>query len=553
MSRPTQIAVSLAFGLILFSPSAVGQVSGGSMTCTTLNGTVTPTVRAEGLTELAGDIVVFCTGGTPVPAGNALPQADFTISLNVPVTSRILGAPGLSEALLIVDEPGSGLPNVPSNQLACATPLTGCPITADSGDPYDGTSGRPNVFQGVVSANTVTFHGIPLQPPGSTTGIGIPPNARVFRITNIRVNARAASLAVSGPASINASVSISPASAIPLSNSSLTIAFVQSGLVYQIRNAADTSALSTVDMSSCAAGSQCGVATLRFQENFATASKIKLQGSAQNVPGTVYNSESGFFDLNWATTNPSIAGAGVADFATRFKADFHGIPAGAQLWVAVAGSSQATLTASEGGPLSPIAATTVIGGFPAAQLTAINGAATAIWEVTGTNSAAIDTFDFPVWVVFPAQSTPSGILTINEALAPDPNDGAFNLDDGSSAQNSSFPVPRFTPFVPSGMVLSPNSGINTGPVVVSLATSGVSQSYPVSVVLRSSGLPDITGGLIYPIPPASSQTIQVSFDLTGAQAGPRDLVVTFLFEQPIRMPSAFSVVRDVCYAHPGHP
>ncbi len=122
------------------------------MTCTTTNGAVTPTVRAEGLTELAGDIVVVCTGGTPVPAGNALPQADFTIFLNVPVTSRILGAPALSEALLIVDEPGSGLTNVPANQLACATPLTGCSITADSGDPYDGTSGRPNVFQGVVSA-----------------------------------------------------------------------------------------------------------------------------------------------------------------------------------------------------------------------------------------------------------------------------------------------------------------------------------------------------------------------------------------------------------------
>ena len=275
-------------------------------------------------------------------------------------------------------------------------------------------------------------------------------------------------------------MSISPASFILLSNSSLTVAFAHSGLVYQIRNAADTSALSTVDMSSCASGSQCGVATLRFQENFATASKIKLQGSAQNVPGAVYNSESGFFDPNWATTNPSIAGAGAADFATRFKADFHGIPAGAQLWVAVAdGSSRSTLTASEGGPLSPISATTVIGGFPAAQLTATNGAATAIWEVTGPNPAQVDTFDFPVWVVFPAQSTPSGILTINEALAPDPDDGAFNINDGSSAQNSSFPVPRFTSIVPSGMAISPNSGINTGQVLVSLTTrSGVSQDKP---------------------------------------------------------------------------
>jgi hypothetical protein len=42
-----------------------------------------------------------------------------------------------------------------------------------------------NVFQGVVSANSVTFFGVPVLPPG-TTGI-----TRTFRFTNIRVNATA--------------------------------------------------------------------------------------------------------------------------------------------------------------------------------------------------------------------------------------------------------------------------------------------------------------------------------------------------------------------------
>src|SRR5437667_7301684 len=68
----------------------------------------TPTVRADGLTELVGDIVLKCTGGIPTPSGQTIPAASLTIVLNTAVTSRLIASSSVnSEALLLIDEPGS--------------------------------------------------------------------------------------------------------------------------------------------------------------------------------------------------------------------------------------------------------------------------------------------------------------------------------------------------------------------------------------------------------------------------------------------------------------
>ena len=79
---------------------------------------------------------------------------------------------------------------------------------------------------------------------------------------------------------------------------------------------------------------------------------IRTQPTPQAIPGTIYNSESGFLNSALAATNPNLATAGLADFATRLKATFQGVPAGAQLWVGLnnigaTSSLSAALTASE--------------------------------------------------------------------------------------------------------------------------------------------------------------------------------------------------------------
>jgi uncharacterized membrane protein len=447
-----------AMAAVVLSANAAGQ---GQFECAS-NTAVTPTLRAEGFTERVGDIVVICTGGVVPVSGSILPQANFTLFLNTAVTSRIQDpANGASEALLVIDEAGATAnePFAPPAQLACGTPETGCSITSNGAEPYDGTPGHPNVFEGIVTGNQVSFFGVPIQPPGNG-------NPRVFRFVNIRVNANGISLGGPTPGQVTASLSIS--SGVLLSNSTLTVGFVQQGLLYQTRDATDTVGLSgAAALSPCTAGTPCRVATPRFRENFGTAFAVQSQLAEQNIPGTIYNSESGFFNTTLAASNPNLATAGVADAGTRFNADFQGLPAGAQLWVGLnpIGSTstlQAVLTTGETGPLSPVASGGLMGGLPAAQLAVTNGSAMAVWEVTACNPALIDSFDFPVWVVFPALSTPSGTLTATGSLAPNPDSGAFTAAAGAAAQGSGFPIPRFvsetTSPGPTAAFLSPSSG-----------------------------------------------------------------------------------------------
>lgn len=90
---------------VMFSVGAV-PLFGQGVVCT-LNAGTPPFVRSSGFSELLGDIVANCQGGTPTPNGGMIPQYDISITLNGPVSSRLLTAGGMLEALLIVDEPNS--------------------------------------------------------------------------------------------------------------------------------------------------------------------------------------------------------------------------------------------------------------------------------------------------------------------------------------------------------------------------------------------------------------------------------------------------------------
>src|SRR5690242_17607268 len=117
----------------LFAGFASAQINGGnsSLTCST-NVSVTPTLRAEGYTEQTGDITLTCTGGAALATGSLIPTVNIQIFLNTAVTSRLLpisnvsGTGNVSEALLLIDEPGSGLtPTVPG--FGPAAPQSVCP------------------------------------------------------------------------------------------------------------------------------------------------------------------------------------------------------------------------------------------------------------------------------------------------------------------------------------------------------------------------------------------------------------------------------------------
>src|SRR5277367_5161060 len=84
----------------------------GSASAQTLNGitcfanAATPQQdRAEGITELVGDLVLSCTGGTATPSGVGVPTVNITVALNTQVTSRLVGGTtNITESILMIND-----------------------------------------------------------------------------------------------------------------------------------------------------------------------------------------------------------------------------------------------------------------------------------------------------------------------------------------------------------------------------------------------------------------------------------------------------------------
>jgi len=462
-------------GLALFAGLASAQViTQGQLTCNP-NVATTPNLRAEGFKELTGDIQITCNGGSVIAVGQQIPAVNITIFYNAPVTSRLFGSAGAggtaSEALLLIDEPGSAVGGFGTTlpQVACATPFNACPAfvgfpvnpvsgaaspTAGMVTAVGGTTPAPNVYQGVVNGNSVTFFGVPILPP-TTTG------SRVFRITDVRINANTLpGGSSSGATPVSTSILISPSNALGIQNAIPPVGFVTAGL--------NASASGVVNETQCNSLSKAAVSTLSFAENFATAFKTRVDalnintagagqfrtvGLTQTIPGKPYNSESG---LVFAGIANGTVLAGLADFGTRLKATFNNIPSGATIFVsvtnvsndslavtppAVPGGSAAnslatgfaqlvsigsteTTSDDSGGVLgiNPIASTTTANGVAVAPVSIVNGTGSAVWEVVNTNPNAVETLKFSVYLTFTANTqlnTPlPGLSTVNLSFAP---------------------------------------------------------------------------------------------------------------------------------------
>jgi len=477
--------------------TASAQATGAPLVCNT-NAGVPPLVRAEGYTELVGDIVLVCSGGNP---GQGL-TANFQLFLNTNITSRLVGS-SFSEALLLVDEPGiprltaagapNGVPtpfclspNVASNTAGLVGASPACnPGTAD----VSYQQGTYTVYRAQQAAATTTqsalvWAGIPIVPPGSNA-------TRTFRITNVRANAAGTGVSTSlVPTQIVAFLSISASQSLALNNPQQVVAFVQPGLQFAVRNcngggSSDANPIprNLVQCTSEPGGdnrlfnnpntdraydAQLG---LRFREGFQTAFKTRIEGTPgtaqyESLPGVVYNTESGFVreSLFNGSGTPLV---GKADAATRVVARFTNVPNGVRLFVStnsitVAGSEADTSTASAvlspsdvnggrgglggGGEVvaTPQLVTLRCGATSAAgaEVLLTNGAGVAVWEVTAANPSAIDTLHFLLSVAF-AANTPNnlpglGASSVSGSFAP-----FYAASTNANQASSTLPIPRF--------------------------------------------------------------------------------------------------------------
>jgi hypothetical protein len=375
----------------VFAAVANAQLTTSTLQCVA-NAGVPPTVRAEGLTELVGDVTLNCTGGQPTQLGATVPASNVTIFLNTNVTSRILSTTSgiWSEAILMIDEPHSTAnPAIPL--LACgdgnapeqANNPGVCTITGtgNGAGVYNGSLNRPNVFQArqgvgaaAATANAVTWSGIPFDAPGTS-------GTRVVRITNVRANAN--QLGTSStlvPTTITMYISVTGSTQLTINNPTQTVAFIQVGLTTSVFNAGNFQQC-TSNNQNVATGSSFGGAVadfvVRLREGFQSSFKRKNWATDnpnsgptplgttypsggdvnQNVPGAVYNTESAFENIGLnadpspnppgqsvnggssvtgTAAFPSIHGlnnAGIANSGTRLMLQFTSVVSGTSVFV----------------------------------------------------------------------------------------------------------------------------------------------------------------------------------------------------------------------------
>ena len=450
---------ALAVIAFMAMPASAQVTSGTPLNCFANSG-VPPVVRAEGYTELVGDLVITCTGGNPA----AVFLANFQLFLNTNITSRLVATgPDTSEALLMIDEPGLARLDAGGNPTTATTPFCVSPNIASNSNQgvavscnptnasqtYQqntytvfraGRGAQPNVTvggQSVGNENLLVWAGIPVVPPGSN-------RQRTFRITNVRANANGLGASQTLiPTQILAYISVFPSGTLPIDNPQQTVGYVQTGMLFDVRTcsggglSSDFPEINFLQCTSTSAqrdffsdplrsGNLPANASLRFREGFQTAFKPQIIGGQEaSIPGVVYNSESGF-------VRPETGIAGVADSGTRLAARFSNVPAGIRLFVsanAAAGTtvgSDAVLVTTDAAGASNIGSPSVTRPLPtppfsqgnltcgtdsraAIEIPIVNGAGTAVWEVTSSNPSTNETFLFTYAVAYrhnPSQDIP---------------------------------------------------------------------------------------------------------------------------------------------------
>jgi len=483
-------AAALLFGL---GSSAYAQNSTNFLCNAT--GANSHVVRAEGVAELVGDMVLNCTGGTITPFNQPIPLTNVQINLNTNVTSRLVGAPGSnhSEAILAIDEPfptNNGGPSPTTalqftgsanTQSACiADGLTNCGINGTgvalnfgANGPYNGTNGATNptlaggnpnstgnhynLFQGIWSPSSlgqITWLGVPIDAPGTAS-------TRVIRVTNIRANICLLTPGTSLlPTQILELIGFNGSQNITINNPQQVVALAEKGLLGSVNPRpafGPPSYQQCNNLNATLLGLPFdGVSdTIEFvgTEGFGAAFKAPVLFNSgtgavvlQNVLGFAYNTESGFYP------GASVAGfdqaghaIGLADVGTEVTFSLNAIPAGVSLFAPNSVNLVDSLGAPTGG-FARLIGTFGVGssfnpgvGTGLSQVTFSGTSASITYEIFADDPNAVESLIVGVKAAFINSSSTipgSGTATVAINFAP-PSTATQGTASGSA------PIPRF--------------------------------------------------------------------------------------------------------------
>jgi hypothetical protein len=213
---------------------AVGR--GQVITCST--SAIERKVRAEGLTELLGDIEAQCTLSRPGSIGAYL-TADVTLCMNTFLTNvrGFRSAPDLTDAVLIVNENHAP----PADSSTLGGPQGNVPVPQyGKGFSVNDRCDPGEALSPVRAPNALKWSGVRIPVPGADAGNGrLFPDPVTLRVTNMRVNANALGIGASGsPALIFAKAfTITDSTGVPGLDPLLALAEVNRGFSVSVRSA----------------------------------------------------------------------------------------------------------------------------------------------------------------------------------------------------------------------------------------------------------------------------------------------------------------------------
>ena len=453
------------FMVLAFTPTANAQQPLGVISCSATP--VTPLVRAEAVSDVAGDIDIVCTNtpGVSEEVELYLPTNLNVLATNTNFTNSLglVGGAAFAqvEAVVVINANNSTKPSATSD-----VPPTG-------GDEPDDRFPGPQF--GILSGDTLlTWNGIQFPVPGAPNdgdftsgdslstcnyftetgeGTGCFPGATTIKIGHIRVNVSG----LASPAQVSVIVSMTGETNIPIFPNVLNIALPLIGLTWSV--GPDDPVL---------VGLQCEDAVedflhpiLTLNEGFATA--FKTLGVPTFVPGNT-QVESSYHSFGSGFTG------GGATQGTRIKVWFLNVPDGVDVSVPVSVNNSSTdptdncsSTANwdgdalclhlidgedEWGAGGSFADYGSVGGPVAVDIDS-DGMGMAVYEVLDGNSFATESIDIAVWYEWESDTAldepKPGTTQIRANFAPLATlDGDYGfVADPVDADDTTSPRPRF--------------------------------------------------------------------------------------------------------------
>jgi uncharacterized protein (TIGR03437 family) len=393
MAHLTRIGKRLAgpfVPLALFASLAYSQTP---LLCTA--SAVPRQVRAEGIAERVGDVLLNCSGGTP----GATVTANLTLFLSVNVTNKL--ANNVTDVQLTVDT-GAG------------------PVAANvSGQPY--------------GPNAVVFNGVSFTVPAT--------GKVVLRIANLRGDANQLS---APPQPITAFLSFNLQSGLALANSQFTVAVAQPGLLTQSSSSAVRCTGSPLPSNIALANlfaSHTSFFSTRVTEGFASAFEAKDTLSDTGV--RIMVRYSGFpagarlFVPDFVAGSSAVQPTAGGDLGvTASGGQYAPSATGSLLMIRVSGADET----GAGGTLAfPIPGPGTTAFTSVSEVTLANGAGNVVYEVVDSNPSVRESAQFPTFVgLAPAGGGNSIMANSQVSFAP-----LSTVNVASTA-----PIPRFADVTP---------------------------------------------------------------------------------------------------------